>query len=196
MSLKYTICLSLSACPTVSISLFVSLSVFSVLLSLSVYLFVTYVGYSSSQTNGVCGSSGAVELTDKSPIPSEKQPSPVCRFVNVKLYGVELAQGAKGNQATVLLEIPQGQYLLNLDQLTREVTKNLILVKRRCCYLSRYQFAFVVYFALFEKNKRAYGAEALDLRFSSLLSFMNVAQFSLCKQISGSLEQLLIICYC
>ncbi|XP_027036668.1 leucine--tRNA ligase, cytoplasmic-like isoform X1 [Pocillopora damicornis] len=74
-----------------------------------------------SQTNGVCGSSGAVELTDKSPIPSEKQPSPVCRFVNVKLCGVEPAQGAKGNQATVLLENPQGQYLLNLDQLTREV---------------------------------------------------------------------------
>ena len=148
------------------------------------------------QTNGVRGFSGTAELTDKSPIPSEKQPSPVCRFVNVKLYGVELAQGAKGNQATVLLEIPQGQYLLNLDQLTREVTKNLTLLKHRCCYLGRHQFAFVVYFALFEENKHACGAEALGLRFSFLLSFMNVARFSLCEQISGSLEQLSIICYC
>lgn len=110
---------SLSACPTICMSLFVSLAV-SLYFCLHVFTSVChYVGYSSSQTNG---SSGAAEIKGKSPIPSEKQPSPVCRFVNVKLFGVEPAQGAKGNQATVLLENPKGQYLLNLDQLTSEVS--------------------------------------------------------------------------
>lgn len=75
----------------------------------------------TAQENQTKGSSGAAEIKGKSPISSEKQPSPVCRFVNVKLFGVEPAQGAKGNQATVLLENPKGQYLLNLDQLTSEV---------------------------------------------------------------------------
>jgi len=76
-----------------------------------------------NQINGVDGSSSTTEATDKSPLPSEKQPntSPVCRFVNVKLCGVEPAQGVKGHQATVLLENPQGKHLLNLDHLTREV---------------------------------------------------------------------------
>lgn len=75
------------------------------------------------QTNGVNGS--GTEASDKSPLPSENQPttSPVCRFVNVKLCGVEPAQGAKVFQATVLLENPQGQYLLNLDHLTQEVSE-------------------------------------------------------------------------
>ena len=61
---------------------------------------------------------------DKSPLPSEKQPvtTPVCRFVNVKLCGVDPAQGAKGHEATVLLENPQGKQLLNLEQLTLEVS--------------------------------------------------------------------------
>lgn len=61
---------------------------------------------------------------DKSPLPSEKQPvaTPVCRFVNIKLYGVDPAQGAKGHEATVLLENPQGKQLLNLEQLTLEVS--------------------------------------------------------------------------
>lgn len=77
-----------------------------------------------SQTNGINGPSSATEASDKSLLPSEKQPniSPVCRFVNVKLCGVEPAQGAKGHEATVLLENPQGEYLLNLDHLTREVS--------------------------------------------------------------------------
>ncbi|KAL9971490.1 hypothetical protein ACROYT_G017659 [Oculina patagonica] len=76
-----------------------------------------------NQVNGVDGSSGTRKATDKSPLPSEKRPtsSPVCRFVNVQLCGVEPAQGVKGHEATVLLENPQGQYLLNLDHLTREV---------------------------------------------------------------------------
>ena len=64
------------------------------------------------------------------PLPSEKQPntSPVCRFVNVKLCGVEPAQGVKGHQATVLLENPQGRHLLNLDHLTQEVRMTTVMI--------------------------------------------------------------------
>ena len=61
---------------------------------------------------------------EKSLLPSEKQSvaTPVCRFVNIKLCGVDPAQGAKGHEATVLLENPQGKQLLNLEQLTLEVS--------------------------------------------------------------------------
>lgn len=67
---------------------------------------------------------GAGSTTQASPLPAKKQvtPSPVCRFVNVKLCGVEPSQGAKGNEATVLLENPQGENVLDLKQLTQEVT--------------------------------------------------------------------------
>ena len=66
---------------------------------------------------------GAGSTTQASPLPAKKQvtPSPVCRFVNVKLCGVEPSQGAKGNEATVLLENPQGENVLDLKQLTQEV---------------------------------------------------------------------------
>ena len=64
------------------------------------------------------------EASDKSPLSAETQPntSPVCRFVNIKLCGVNPAYGAKGHEATVLLENPQGEYQLNLDQLAKEVS--------------------------------------------------------------------------
>ena len=66
---------------------------------------------------------GAGSTTQASPLSAKKQvtPSPVCRFVNVKLCGVEPSQGAKGNEATVLLENPQGENVLDLKQLTQEV---------------------------------------------------------------------------
>ena len=78
----------------------------------------------SWQANGISGVSTTTKASDKSPLPAEKQPttSPVCRFVNVKLCGAEPAQGTKGHEATVLLENPQGEYLLTLDQLTQEVS--------------------------------------------------------------------------
>ena len=83
------------------------------------------------QINGVDGSN-STEATDKSPLPSEQQPntSPVCRFVNVKLCGVEPAQGVKGHQATVLLENPQGKHMLNLDHLTREVRMSTLRIRK------------------------------------------------------------------
>ena len=91
--------------------------------------------FSFPQINGVGGSSSTTEATDKSPLPSEKEPntSPVCRFVNVKLCGVEPAQGVKGYQATVLLENPQGKHLLNLDHLTREVRMSTVRIMRAQC---------------------------------------------------------------
>lgn len=54
----------------------------------------------------------------------------MCRFVNVKLCGVEPAQGVKGHQATVLLENPQGKHMLNLDHLTREVRMSTLRIMK------------------------------------------------------------------
>ena len=77
---------------------------------------------------------GAGSTTQASPLPAKKQvtPSPVCRFVNVKLCGVEPSQGAKGNEATVLLENPQGENVLDLKQLTQEVAFFSLSVFSKC----------------------------------------------------------------
>ncbi|XP_068702613.1 leucine--tRNA ligase, cytoplasmic-like [Montipora foliosa] len=71
---------------------------------------------STSNTNDVNST------TEASPLPAENQitPSPVCRFVNVKLCGIK-PFSAKGDEATVLLENPQGKHLMNLALLTREI---------------------------------------------------------------------------
>ena len=60
---------------------------------------------------------GTDEVTEERSVPS----LPVCRFVNVQLCGVEPAHGAKGYEATVLLENPQGEHQLDLERLTQEV---------------------------------------------------------------------------
>ena len=61
--------------------------------------------------------------TNKTPISADNSPlpTPVCRYVNVKLCGTMPGCGAKGLEATVLLENPRGEALLNLDELTCEV---------------------------------------------------------------------------
>ncbi|KXJ14348.1 Leucine--tRNA ligase, cytoplasmic [Exaiptasia diaphana] len=54
---------------------------------------------------------------------SEKAPlsKPVCRFVNVQLVGAKPACGANGSRATILLENPKGEFLLDYCQLRDQV---------------------------------------------------------------------------
>ncbi|XP_031549058.1 isoleucine--tRNA ligase, cytoplasmic-like [Actinia tenebrosa] len=52
---------------------------------------------------------------------SSTNPSPVCRFVNVELCGVEPGNGIKSRSATVLLENPQGDFEMSIERLQNQV---------------------------------------------------------------------------
>jgi len=52
---------------------------------------------------------------------SNNGPGPWCRFVNVELVGKSPQMGAKGVQATVLLENPRGDFPISFDDLKRQV---------------------------------------------------------------------------
>ena len=62
---------------------------------------------------------------DKSPLDANKGPipTPVCMFVNVQLVGVKPGCGIQGNTATVLLENPKGEFVLDQSQLLNQVYK-------------------------------------------------------------------------
>ena len=51
---------------------------------------------------------------------------PFCNFVNVKLCGLSPNEGVTGTQATVLLENPQGQNMLDATGLAQQVGDSLI----------------------------------------------------------------------
>jgi len=52
---------------------------------------------------------------------SLSQGQPICRFVNVELCGVKPQGGVKGTQATVLLENPCGEFILDVAGLSKQV---------------------------------------------------------------------------
>jgi isoleucyl-tRNA synthetase len=52
---------------------------------------------------------------------SNSFPTPVCRFVNVELCGVEPGNGIKSRTATVLLENPQGDFEIKIEKLQNQV---------------------------------------------------------------------------
>jgi len=64
-----------------------------------------------SQVNGIDH-----DVTDKT-----THSSPVCRFVNIQLVGVKPDYGTQGNRATVLLENPKGEFILDQHQLRDQV---------------------------------------------------------------------------
>jgi hypothetical protein len=55
----------------------------------------------------------------------------VCRFVNVQLVGAQPACGARGNDATILLENPKGEFILTQNQLLDQVSCSVQLFCHR-----------------------------------------------------------------
>ena len=53
--------------------------------------------------------------------PSMSGAHPVCRYVNVELHGVTPGAGVRGTKGTVLLENPQGDFPISLDELRHQV---------------------------------------------------------------------------
>ena len=56
-----------------------------------------------------------------SPSGSTSEPGPVCRFVNIELCETSPQKGAKGTQATLLLENPRGDYPISVQELQHQV---------------------------------------------------------------------------
>jgi hypothetical protein len=76
------------------------------------------------------GASGVASTSSPAPVVQALPPAPVkngvkphCKFVNVQLCGMSSHEGREGsNQATVLLENPQGQFALSPDSLKEQVS--------------------------------------------------------------------------
>ncbi|KAL5013777.1 hypothetical protein ScPMuIL_008047 [Solemya velum] len=83
-------------------------------------------GHSDDICNG-----GGVSTTSLDAAPVLNGASPVCRFVNVELCGVEPQECVQGNVATILLENPKGQNLLTVDELRNQVQSVFGLRGRR-----------------------------------------------------------------
>lgn len=68
-------------------------------------------------------SSLASDVETLPPAPVKNGVTPACKFVNVHLCGMTCQEGRTGsNQATVLLENPQGQFALSSDLLKQQVS--------------------------------------------------------------------------
>ena len=65
----------------------------------------------------------AVDELAPAPVPNDVKP--FCKFVNVKLCGLSPNEGVTGTQATVLLENPQGQNMLDATGLSQQVRDSL-----------------------------------------------------------------------
>ncbi|XP_053378371.1 isoleucine--tRNA ligase, cytoplasmic-like [Mercenaria mercenaria] len=71
--------------------------------------------------DGAASSSTAPVVATLSPAPVKNGVKPACKFVNVQLCGMSCHEGRGGsNQATVLLENPQGQFVLSADSLRKQ----------------------------------------------------------------------------
>ena len=68
-------------------------------------------------------SSSAPAVQALPPAPVKNGVKPNCKFVNIVLCGMSCHEGREGsNQATVLLENPQGQFALSPDALKEQVS--------------------------------------------------------------------------
>lgn len=80
------------------------------------------VGYENVQTKrGILLDFFQVNCIDHDITDKTAQSTPVCRFLNVQLVGVKSAYGTQGNRATILLENPKGEFMLDQHQLRDQV---------------------------------------------------------------------------